>query len=79
MMRRSITTWKCGGQEGFLQHYKIEEMSKWKTKSTQGPTDRFIEHCWADTEPNVSQITAGQGPTVVRASEIVMDFFDRIA
>jgi hypothetical protein len=36
-------------------------------------------HCWADTELNLSQLTVPQGPTVVRASEIVMKFFDSMA
>jgi hypothetical protein len=35
-----------------------------------------IGHCWADTEPNLSQISVPQLPTVVRASEIIMKFFD---
>jgi hypothetical protein len=42
-------------------------------------TDGAKGHCWADTEGNVSQLTVPQGPTVVRASEIVMKFFDSMA
>jgi hypothetical protein len=34
------------------------------------------DHCWADTEPNLSQISVPQFPTVIKASEIVMKFFD---
>jgi hypothetical protein len=36
-------------------------------------------HCWADTEPNLSQISVPQLPTVIRASEIIMEFFDALA
>jgi hypothetical protein len=36
-------------------------------------------HCWADTEPNLSQISVPQLPTVIRASEIIMKFFDAVA
>jgi hypothetical protein len=34
-------------------------------------------HCWADTEPNLSQISVPQGPAPIKASEIVMKFFNR--
>jgi len=53
-------SWKCGGVIGLLQHYKVEKMG----------------HCWADTEINLSQISVPQLPTVIRASEIIMKFFD---
>jgi hypothetical protein len=36
-------------------------------------------HCWADTEPNLSQISVPQGPAPIRASEIVMNFFDKVS
>lgn len=55
-------TWACGGKEEIIEHLKIEGLG----------------HCWADTEINLSQISVPQGPTVVRASEIVMGFFDRV-
>ncbi|KAF1953022.1 alpha/beta-hydrolase [Byssothecium circinans] len=51
--------WTCGGTEGVLQHYRVEGLG----------------HCWADTEINLSQISVPQGPSVMRASEIVMGFF----
>lgn len=56
-------SWTCGGVSGFLQHYKVDDMG----------------HCWADTEPNLSQISVPQGPAPIRASEIVMKFFDEIS
>ena len=34
-------------------------------------------HCWASTEINFSQIAAGEGPTHIQASEIIMQFFDQ--
>lgn len=55
-------SWTCGGVSGLLQHYKIDDMG----------------HCWADTEPNFSQLSVPQGPAPVRASEIVMGFFDSL-
>ncbi|KAF1829864.1 alpha/beta-hydrolase, partial [Decorospora gaudefroyi] len=46
-------SWICEGKEGFLQHYKIAGLG----------------HCWADTEPNISQLTVPQLPSVMRSSE----------
>ncbi|KAI0599172.1 carbohydrate esterase family 1 protein [Biscogniauxia sp. FL1348] len=54
-------TWTCGGVRGVLQHWKVDSMG----------------HCWASTEINFSQIAAGQGPTHIQASQIIMDFFDQ--
>ncbi|KAH7031416.1 Alpha/Beta hydrolase protein [Microdochium trichocladiopsis] len=44
-----------------MEHYKIDSMG----------------HCWASTEINFSQIAAGQWPTHIDASSIIMAFFDR--
>ncbi|KAF2635584.1 alpha/beta-hydrolase [Massarina eburnea CBS 473.64] len=55
-------SWACGDREGVVQHYRVGELG----------------HCWADTEINLSQISVPQGPSVVRASEIVMEFFDGV-
>ncbi|KAI1337523.1 carbohydrate esterase family 1 protein [Xylariaceae sp. FL0016] len=57
------TIWTCGtdGTEGVLQHWKVDDMG----------------HCWASTEINFSQIAAGEGPTHIEASQIIMDFFDQ--
>ncbi|KAI1762702.1 carbohydrate esterase family 1 protein [Hypoxylon sp. FL1150] len=54
------TTWTCGDTEGALQHWKVDDMG----------------HCWASTEINFSQIAAGELPTHIEASQIIMDFFD---
>ncbi|KAI0380790.1 carbohydrate esterase family 1 protein [Hypomontagnella monticulosa] len=54
------TSWTCGGTTGALQHWKVDDMG----------------HCWASTEINFSQIAAGEGPTHIKASQIIMDFFD---
>ncbi|ORY17494.1 carbohydrate esterase family 1 protein [Clohesyomyces aquaticus] len=51
----------CGGVVGLLQHYNVDDMG----------------HCWASTEPNISQLTVPQGPTPIQASTIIMDFFDK--
>ncbi|KAL6154318.1 hypothetical protein ACJQWK_01611 [Exserohilum turcicum] len=53
-------SWTCGGQDGIVQHYEVESLG----------------HCWADTSINYSQLTVPQGPSVIRASEIVINFFD---
>lgn len=53
-------SWMCGGKGGLVQHYRVGGMG----------------HCWADTEPNLSQISVPQGPAPIRASEIIMGFFD---
>ncbi|XXH00558.1 hypothetical protein Hte_006906 [Hypoxylon texense] len=55
------TTWTCGGTVGALQHWKVDDMG----------------HCWASTEINFSQIAAGELPTHIQASQIIMDFFDQ--
>ncbi|KAI0169614.1 carbohydrate esterase family 1 protein [Hypoxylon sp. FL1284] len=55
------TTWTCGDTEGALQHWKVDDMG----------------HCWASTEINFSQIAAGELPTHIQASQIIMDFFDQ--
>ncbi|KAI1084150.1 carbohydrate esterase family 1 protein [Whalleya microplaca] len=56
------TTWTCGGNaKGVLQHWKVDSMG----------------HCWASTEINFSQIAAGEGPTHIEASKIIMEFFDQ--
>ncbi|KAB5539260.1 carbohydrate esterase family 1 protein [Coniochaeta sp. 2T2.1] len=53
-------SWNCDGEQAALQHYKIDDLG----------------HCWASTEPNLSQLGAAQGPTHIDASRIIMDFFD---
>ena len=55
-------SWKCGSVKGGLQHYKVKKLG----------------HCWADTDINLSQISVPQGPTVIKASEIIMQFFDSL-
>lgn len=52
--------WDCWGQSDVLVHYKVEGLG----------------HCWADTEINLSQLGVPQGPSVIRASEVVMQYFD---
>ncbi|KAI1455262.1 carbohydrate esterase family 1 protein [Annulohypoxylon moriforme] len=56
-------SWKCGGTEGVLQHWKVDDMG----------------HCWASTEINFSQISVGEGPTHIQASQIIMEFFDQFS
>jgi poly(3-hydroxybutyrate) depolymerase len=53
-------SWSCGGIDGALQHYKVDDMG----------------HAWASTEPNLSQLAALEGPTHIQASQIIMEFFD---
>lgn len=55
--------WTCGDTEGVLQHWKVDDMG----------------HCWASTEPNFSQLSIGQGPTHIEASQIIIDFFDQFS
>ncbi|KAJ6528254.1 carbohydrate esterase family 1 protein [Mycena vulgaris] len=55
------TVWECNGVEGVLQHWKVDDMG----------------HCWASTTLDFSEIAAGQGPTPIDASTIVMAFFDQ--
>ncbi|KAK8043932.1 hypothetical protein PG994_012770 [Apiospora phragmitis] len=63
-------TWTCRGAQGVLQHYKIDTMIN---------TDKFVcptaEHAWPSTEPNFSQLAAGDVLTHIQASEIMQDFF----
>ncbi|KAJ7862366.1 hypothetical protein B0H14DRAFT_3444744 [Mycena olivaceomarginata] len=57
------SSWACAGVEGesVLQHWKVDDM----------------RHCWASTSLDFSEIAAGQGPTPIDASTIVMAFFDQ--
>ncbi|KAM7197921.1 carbohydrate esterase family 1 protein [Naviculisporaceae sp. PSN 640] len=54
------SSWDCQGVKGVLQHYKVDDMG----------------HVWASTEPNLSQLSTGEGPTHIDASSIIMKFFD---
>ncbi|QLI73422.1 uncharacterized protein G6M90_00g094480 [Metarhizium brunneum] len=54
-------SWACGGQEGVVQHYKTDDQ----------------KHDWPSTEPNFSQLAAGDKPTHIQASAIIQDFFMR--
>ncbi|KAH8722978.1 hypothetical protein GQ44DRAFT_751128 [Phaeosphaeriaceae sp. PMI808] len=56
-------SWTCNGRNGFLQHLKVADLG----------------HCWADTELNLSQISVPQLPTVMKASEVIMRFFDEMS
>lgn len=56
-------TWTCAGEQGALQHYKIDDM----------------DHCWASTEPNFSQLSVKQGPTHIEADDVIMKFFDQFS
>ncbi|KAF2269716.1 carbohydrate esterase family 1 protein [Lojkania enalia] len=56
-------SWKCNEVKGLLQHYKVDDMG----------------HCWADTEPNLTQIPVPQGPAPIQASALMMSFFDRFS
>lgn len=55
-------SWKCGQGETSLEHYFVQDLG----------------HCWADTEINLSQLSVPQGPSVIKANEIILKFFDRI-
>lgn len=72
-------SWTCGGTEGFLQHYKVEDLGVSDQFISILKTNILVGHCWADTEPNLSQISVPQLPTIIRASEIIMNFFDNLA
>ncbi|KAF9024551.1 carbohydrate esterase family 1 protein [Hymenopellis radicata] len=53
----------CPGEQGAgaMQHWKVDDMG----------------HVWPSTEPNFSQIAAGEGPTHIEASSLLMTFFDQ--
>ncbi|KAH8833346.1 carbohydrate esterase family 1 protein [Flagelloscypha sp. PMI_526] len=55
--------WTCNGVEGALEHYKVDDMG----------------HVWPSTEINFSQLAAGEGPTYIQASDLVMKFFDKFS
>ncbi|KAF7296259.1 Carbohydrate esterase family 1 protein [Mycena chlorophos] len=54
-------SWTCDGVEGLLQHWKVDSMG----------------HCWASTTLDLTEIAAGQGPTPIDASTLVIQFFDQ--
>jgi hypothetical protein len=72
-------SWTCDGKDGMLQHYKVDDLGMFNIKHIISLVDRNIGHCWADTEPNLSQISVPQLPTVIRASEVIMKFFDAVS
>ncbi|KAK8087554.1 hypothetical protein PG997_002515 [Apiospora hydei] len=51
--------WTCRGAQGALQHYKVDTM----------------KHVWPSTDPNFSQLAAGDVPTHIQASELMQVFF----
>jgi hypothetical protein len=73
------TSWTCGEIPGLLQHYKIDSMgiALFFFAIIDYVLTVFIGHCWADTEPNLSQISVPQGPAPIQASSIVMAYFDK--
>ncbi len=75
--------WTCGdGAEGLLQHWKVDSMGKASLPGTHPVPLKLtseLGHCWASTEINFSQIAAGEGPTHIEASSIIMEFFDQYA
>jgi hypothetical protein len=73
------SSWTCDDKDGMLQHYKVEDLGTYDSKYAIKLADRDIGHCWADTEPNLSQISVPQLPTVIRSSEIIMRFFDGVS
>jgi hypothetical protein len=72
-------SWTCDGKDGMLQHYKVEGLGTYHSKHAIRLADLTIGHCWADTEPNLSQISVPQLPTVIRSSEIILRFFDDVS
>ena len=52
-------TWNCRGQTGAVQHYKTDDQ----------------KHDWPSTEPNFSQVAAGDLPTHIEASALIQNFF----
>ncbi|KAB8349403.1 hypothetical protein FH972_023430 [Carpinus fangiana] len=72
-------SWSCTTLQGngSLQHWKIDDMSE-----LQSPTlwlvdaNGALEHVWPSKLPNFSQLAAGDTPTHVQASKLVVDFFD---
>ncbi|KAL7944981.1 carbohydrate esterase family 1 protein [Trichoderma barbatum] len=54
-------TWKCAGQEGAMEHYLTDDQ----------------KHDWASPDINFSQIAAGDWPTHISATTLVVEFFMR--
>jgi hypothetical protein len=72
-------SWIGGGKEDRLQHYKVDELGTFGARRITSPLFRKVGHCWAETETNFSQTSVPQMPTVIKASEIVMKFFDAVS
>lgn len=73
-------SWTCGGVEAVLQHYKVDSMGTYPPILSSVMVFTISSgHCWADTEPNLSQISVPQGTAPIQASRIVMDFFDQFS
>lgn len=71
--------WTCQGTQGVLQHWKVDDMGElFEIALTDIVTNgNGTGHCWASTEPNFSQLSIGQGPTHIEASQLIIEFFDQ--
>lgn len=70
--------WTCKDQYGAVQHYKTDDQSK--TQREESIKRHLLimfetEHDWPSTEPNFSQLAAGDLPTHIQASKIIQEFF----
>ena len=73
-------SWTCNGQQGVVQHYKTDDQSMIKPRDIINEVCLLIfetEHDWPSTEPNLSQLAAGDKPTHIDASAIIQDFFSK--
>ncbi|KUL88368.1 hypothetical protein ZTR_04887 [Talaromyces verruculosus] len=57
------TSWICGGQNGTLQHWKVDANG----------------HDWPSKKINFDMLAAGMGPQPIEANDIVTEFFDQFS
>ncbi|KAH8700102.1 hypothetical protein BGW36DRAFT_123126 [Talaromyces proteolyticus] len=78
------TTWLCGGQNGTLQHWKVDKNGMCSIIPSECKylcilTISFLGHDWPSKTINFDMMAAGMGPQPIEANDIVIDFFDQFS
>lgn len=71
------TSWICGGQNGTLQHWKVDANGISSPQRLLTITEpAIIGHDWPSKTINFDMLAAGMGPQPIEANDIVTEFFD---
>lgn len=77
------TSWICGGQNGTLQHWKVDANGMLFFKRTIRHVSSLqynnAGHDWPSKTINFDMLAAGMGPQPIEANDIVTEFFDQFS